>query len=304
MPRSIWSGSISFGLVNIPVKLFTAVSPKDVHFHQLHDADGVRIQQKRVCPVDQQEVPYENIVKGYEVAPNQYVRIDSKELDALNPEKTHTIDIDSFVELTAIDPLYFEKSYYIVPDKGAAKAYTLLFTAMRDSGKVALARTVLRTRQSIAALRPTGEALSLSTLYFADEVVSQKELEGLVHADVTTKELDMARRLIDSLASDFHPERYQDEYRIRLLELIDQKAKGQEVVVQPVMPERPRVINLLDALEASLAQTSGGASTAPAPAAGAPIPEPRRATAKGKRKPAARQPAAPRKSEARKQRSA
>src|SRR5262245_44063343 len=164
MPRSIWSGSIAFGLVNIPVKMYTAVQPKDVHFHQLHDADGVRIQQKRWCPQDEQEVPYEHIVKGYEISKGRYVVIQPDELRALDPHATGTIDIEQFVAQSEIDPLHYEHSYYLGPDRGASKAYALLLAAMERAEKVALGRVVLRTKQYLALLRPLQGVLAMETL--------------------------------------------------------------------------------------------------------------------------------------------
>lgn len=253
MPRSIWSGSISFGLVNIPVKLYTAQSSKDIHFHQLHDKDGVRIRQKRVCPADDEEVPYEHIIKGYEIAPDQYVVIRPEELEALDPEATKTIDIEAFVELAQIDPLFYERTYYLVPDKGAAKAYALLLQAMIDTGKVAIARAVIRTKQYLVAVKPNGNALTMSTLYYADEVVSQENLDALPgDTKVSPKELSVAKQLIDSLATDFDPEQYKDDYREKVLELIERKAEGEEVAIQPAAREPAKVVNLMAALEASL----------------------------------------------------
>src|SRR5919106_7087656 len=166
MPRSIWSGAISFGLVNVPVKLYSAVSRKSVRFHQLHDKDGVRIQQKRVCPADGEEVPYDNIVKGYEISPDHYVIVEPEELEALDPKKTRTIDIQEFVDLEDIDPIYYDHSYYLAPDTGAGKAYNLLLTAMRESDKVAIARVVIRQKEYLAAVRPTGNAMTMSTMIF------------------------------------------------------------------------------------------------------------------------------------------
>jgi len=255
-PRSIWSGSISFGLVNVPVKLTTAVSPKDVRFNQLHDADGARISQKRVCSLDGEEVAYENIVKGFEIAPNQYVIIDPNELSAIDPKATHSIDIEEFVDLDQIDPLYFEHAYYLVPDKRAEKPYALLVEAMRRSNKVAIARMVLRTKGYLAALRPLEGALVLSTLYYADEVTDVQNLEGLPDADVelSDKEIAMAEQLIESLAAKFDPEKFKDEYREQVMELIEQKAAGQEIVAQPVTEAPAAVVDLMAALEASLAE--------------------------------------------------
>ena len=260
MPRAMWSGSISFGMVNIPVKLYSAVSPKDIHFHQVHDADGVRIQQKRICPADGKEVPYEHIVKGYEISPNKYVLIRPEELAALDSKATNTIEIESFVDLGEIDPLYFENSYYLAPDKGAAKAYALLLTAMAESKKVAVAKTVMRTKQYLTILRPSGRALSMSTLYYADEVVSQDTLEELPRADakLDARELAMAKQLIGSLASPFDLAKYHDDYRARVIQMIEKKAEGQEISVQPDLPQPSKVVNLMEALEASLAAARKG----------------------------------------------
>jgi DNA end-binding protein Ku len=254
MPRAIWSGAISFGLVNVPIKLFTATSQKDVRFHQLHDKDGARIQQKRVCSKDGEEVPMENIVKGYEVSRDRYVLITPEELDALDPKATRTIDILDFVDLDEIDPVYFDSTYYMVPEKGAGKAYALLLEAMRKSKKVAIARVVLRQKQHLVALRPLRNALSMETMLYADEVVSPDTLEGLPEdVEVTDRELAMAQQLIDSLADDFKPERYKDDYRERVLEMIERKAEGQEMVVAEEEEEQAPVVDLMAALEASLA---------------------------------------------------
>src|SRR5580704_17512345 len=177
VPRSIWSGSISFGLVNVPVKLYSALSRKAVHFHQLHDADGSRIQQKRVCSADGEEVPYENIVKGYEISPGRYVVVEPAELDALEAAKTRTIDIDQFVDPAEINPILYDQPYYLTPVAGAAKAYRLMLEAMRDAGKVAVGRVVLRQKGHVVALRPHGDVLTMETLVYADEVVSADSLD-------------------------------------------------------------------------------------------------------------------------------
>jgi DNA end-binding protein Ku len=254
MPRAIWSGSISFGLVNVPVKMTTAVSTKDVRFHQLHATDNTRIQQKRFCPADGEEVAYDDIVKGYELGPDTYVTITPDELDALDPKATKTIDIEDFVDLDTIDPVFYERPYYLVPDKGGTKAYALLREAMRETNKVGIARVVLRTKQYLAAIRPKGDALVLETMLFADEVVPDDELElPRDEVEVSEREEKMARQLIDSLSSDFEPEKYHDEYRERVLELIEQKASGQEIVVEEPTEEPTKVVDLMAALEASLA---------------------------------------------------
>ena len=228
MPRAIWSGAISFGLVNVPVKLYSAVSRKTVRFHQLHDETQARIQQKRVDSQTGEEVPFERIVKGYEVSPDRYVVIAPEELEALDPEKTRTIDIVDFVDESEIDPIYYDHPYYLVPDQGAGKAYRLLLEAMQEAGKVAIAKVVIRSKESLVAIRPADEVLTMSTMLFHDEVVPVDRLDDLPGKEkgskVTKRELDMAEQLIGSLASDFDPEKYRDDYRDRMLDLIERKA--------------------------------------------------------------------------------
>src|SRR4051812_18015565 len=254
MPRSIWTGAISFGLVNVPVKLYSAVSKKTVRFHQLHDTDGVRIQQKRFCPADGEEVAYEHIVKGYEITPDQYVIVEPGELEAIEPRKTKTIDIEDFVDLEEIDPLFYDHPYYLMPGTGAAKPYKLLVTAMEDAQKVAIARVVIRQKEQLVAIRPTADGvLAMSTMNFADEVVSPDKFDDKPGDDVDTtkREIEMAKQLIDSLSSEWQPEKYKDTYRERVLELIEQKAEGKEIAVQPVEEPQP-VPDLMAALEASV----------------------------------------------------
>jgi len=257
MPRSIWSGAISFGLVNVPVKLFSAVNRKTVRFNQLNKDTGNRIQQKRVDPETGEEVSYEQIVKGFELTKDRYVVITPEELDALDPEKTRTIDIEDFVDLDEIDPVYYDHPYYLVPDKGATKAYGLLLGAMKESGKVAIARVVIRSKEQLVAIRPAeGDVLMMETMLFHDEVVPSHDLDELPDAKelkASDRELKMAQQLIDSLSSEFDPERYRDEYRDKVLELIERKASGEEIAVQPEAPQPARVPDLMAALEASLA---------------------------------------------------
>jgi DNA end-binding protein Ku len=255
MARSIWRGAISFGLVNVPVKLYSAVSKKTVRFNQLHDADHARIQQKRVCSKDGEEIPYENIVKGYEIAPDRYVVITPDELEALDPAKTRSIDIEDFVEVDQIDPLYYEHPYYLVPDTGAAKAYRLLLDALRDTNKVAIARVVLRSKEYLVAIRPAGDVLTMETMLFADELISADGLDELPETDVqaTERELSMARQLIEAQASEFDPSKYRDEYRERVLDLIERKAAGEDIAVQPMAEQEQEVPDLMAALEQSLA---------------------------------------------------
>jgi DNA end-binding protein Ku len=259
----MWSGAISFGLVNVPIKLYSAVSKKTVRFHQLNGETGNRIQQKRVDPETGEEVTYENIVKGYELSRDRYVIINPDELEALDPEKSRSIDIEDFVDLADIDPVYYDHPYYLVPDKGAAKAYGLLLGAMQEAGKVAIARVVLRSKEQLVAIRPhkDGNLLMMETMIFADEVVPTDDLDGLPDAKdlkASDRELKMAEQLIESLASEFDPTRYQDEYREKVLELIEAKAQGEEIAVQPEAPKAERVPDLMAALEASLAAVRGG----------------------------------------------
>src|SRR3712207_3248787 len=256
MPRSIWSGAISFGLVNVPVKLYSAVSRKTVRFHQLNGETGNRIQQKRVDPETGEEVSYDQIVKGYELTRDRYVIVKPEELDALDPERTRTIDIEDFVDLDEIDPVYYDHPYYLVPDKGAEKAYGLLLGAMEKAGKVAIARVVLRSKEQLVAIRPANGVLMMETMIFHDEVVPHDEIDELPEAKAlkaSERELKMAQQLIDSLSSDFDPGRYHDEYREKVLELIERKAQGEEIVVQSEAPQPARVPDLMAALEASLA---------------------------------------------------
>jgi DNA end-binding protein Ku len=256
MPRSIWSGAISFGLVNVPVKLFSAVSRKTVRFHQLNSDTGHRIAQKRVDSVTEEEVPYEKIVKGFELTKERYVVVTPEELDSIAPEKTRAIDIEDFVDLEDIDPIFYDHPYYLVPDKGAGKAYGLLLEAMRESGKVAIARVVLRSKEQLVAIRPAGNVLTMETMIFHDEVVPADDLDEVPDAkDLKTsdRELKMAQQLIDSLSSDFEPSKYHDEYREKVLELIERKADGEEIAIQPQEEEPQKVPDLMAALEASLA---------------------------------------------------
>jgi DNA end-binding protein Ku len=256
MARAIWSGAISFGLVNVPVKLYSATSPKTVRFHQLSSKTGARIRQKRVDPSTDEEVPFEDIVKGYEITPDHYVLIAPEELESLDPKATKTIDVEDFVDLSEIDPIYYDHSYYLAPSTGGAKAYRLLLDAMRDTGKVGIGLVVLRSKQQLCALRPNGDVLTLSTMLFGDEVLSPDrldELDGLGDAEASPRELKMAEQLIESLSTEFDPSKYHDEYRERVLELIEKKAAGEEIAVQPEADEPEVAPDLMAALEASLA---------------------------------------------------
>jgi DNA end-binding protein Ku len=261
--RAIWSGSISFGLLNVPVKLYSAVSKQTVRFKELREDDGSRIRHKRVAESDGKEVPYEKIVKGYEYAPDQYVVLTREELAELDPKRTRAIEIQDFVDLDDIDPIYFEQPYYLGPDKGAAKAYALLVQAMKESRKVAVARFVLRNKEHLAAIRPMEDVLTLATMRFHDEVSSPQDLDGEVFDDEKPKkpekrELEMAKQLIDSLTTDFKADKYRDEYREELLSLLESKATGKEVVTAPTEEPKPtKAPDLMAALEDSLAAVRG-----------------------------------------------
>ncbi len=258
MARAIWSGAISFGLVNIPVKLFSAVSKKTVRFHQLDSKDNTRIQQKRVNPATGEEVPYEQLVKGFELSPDRYVVVRPEELESIEPKKTRTIEIEDFVEIDQIDPIYYDHPYYLAPGTGAAKPYKLLLEALKESGRVGIARVVIRSKEQLVAIRPRDDVLTMETLLFGDEVVPPEDLgddlEATSDAKATKKEVQMAQQLIDSLSSDFDPSKYKDEYREAVLDMIERKAEGQEIAVQEVPDEPAEVPDLMAALEQSIAQ--------------------------------------------------
>jgi DNA end-binding protein Ku len=260
VPSAIWSGNISFGLVTVPVKLVSAVRSKDVRFNQLEEGTGARIRYRRVSEASGEEVPQERIVRGSEIAPGQYVVVEQEELDKLRPKASHTIDIQDFVELEQIDPIYFEQPYYLVPDRGASKPYRLLLDAMSDLQRVALGRVVLRGKEHLVAIRPLDGALCIETMRYADEVIPVESLEGLPGEEVkpNQRELDMARQLIEALAGDFEPEKYHDEYREQVQELIEKKAAGEEIVAEPMVEEPAKVVDLMAALEQSLARAGKG----------------------------------------------
>ena len=254
--RALWSGSISFGLVNIPIRLYSAVSPQAVHFHELQRGTGQRIHHKRVAERSGREVAYEDIVKGYEIQKNKYIPIEPEELDAIEPRKTRTLDIEAFVELHEIDPILWDQTYYVGPGEavGAEKSYELLRRSMEEMGKVAIGRFVMRTKEYLATVRPFGHGLALATMFYADEI---RDLSGLVElprkAAVPGKELALARQLIESLAGPWEPKKYEDTYRERVQSLIERKAKGEEIVGEEA-PEAPgEVIDLMEALKQSLA---------------------------------------------------
>jgi DNA end-binding protein Ku len=247
----------------VPVRLYSAVSKQTVRFRELREGDGSRVKHKRVAESDGKEVPYEKIVKGYEYAPDQYVVLSRDELTELEPQRSRAIEIQDFVDLDDIDPIYFEQPYYLGPDKGAERAYALLVQAMKDAHKVAIARFVLRNKEHLAAIRPMEDVLTLTTMRFHDEVSSPQDLDGEVFEEAKPKkpekrELEMAKQLIDSLTSDFEPGKYRDEYREELLDLLERKAEGKEVVSAPTEEPKPtKAPDLMAALEDSLAAVRG-----------------------------------------------
>jgi len=268
MPRAIWSGSISFGLVNVPVKLYSAVHHQDLSFHQFQEGTNARIRNKRVSEKTGREVDYDEIVKGYEVSKGKYVMVDPDELAQFNPRATRTIDIEDFVALEDIDPIYYDATYYLAPDdsEGARKAYVLLRKAMEDQGRVAIGRLVMRTKQYLAAIRPKDGALAVSTMLFHDEVVAVSDIEdiptGRSAPKVSAAEAKMAGRIIESMARDWDPDRYEDTYRVQVLDYLKKKAAGEEIVVEEEPEEQSKVVDLMAALEASLeAAKKGGSSS-------------------------------------------
>jgi DNA end-binding protein Ku len=253
MARPIWSGTISFGLVNIPIKLYTAVRDHSIHFNMLHDQDHARLQRKMVCSVDGKEVHQEHTVKGYEISPEHYVVLTQQDMESVAPEKNNTIEISDFVPLESIDPIYFDHPYYVAPGERAGKAYHLLHEAMEKTGKVGIARFVMREKEYLAVIRPLGEFLCLETMHFKDEVTKPEDLPGGGKSEVNAKELEMARKLVDSLAKDFDPDDYKDDYQERVLEMIKKKSHGAKIAAAPVQQKSAKAADLLSALQASLA---------------------------------------------------
>lgn len=262
MARAIWSGSISFGLLNVPVKLYSAVARRSIGLREIRESDGARIRHRRVAEGTDEEVPYEKIVKAFELSKDQYVPLAKEELEALAPEKSRAIEVQDFVDLEEIDPIYFDSPYYLGPADGAERAYSLLARAMEGSGKIAVARFVFRNKEHLAAIRPADGVLTLTTMRFADEVVPPSELDDVLPAEqpkVEKREVEMAEQLIDSLTRQFDPAAYRDEYREQLLALIERKAEGKDVLAAPeaAEPEPTKAPDLMAALEQSIAAVQG-----------------------------------------------
>ena len=264
-PHSLGSGTISFGLVSIPVRLYTAASSGNVSFNQLHGVCGSRIRQQTFCPTCNRTVERAELVRGYEFSKDQYVQVKDEELKALEGEASRVIDIAKFVPLADVDPIFFEKTYYLGPDKGGDKAYRLLADAMEKAGQVALAKYVMRGKESLVLIRPAQHGLMLHTMYFADEMRDFGEIDKGDSAKIKEGELDLALQLINGLAGEtFSPARYTDEYRHRVLEMINKKVEGQEITVSEPAAPRAQVIDLMEALKESLAKRGLSAEDAAA----------------------------------------
>ena len=261
MARAIWSGSISFGLLNVPVKLYSAVARRGISLREIRESDGARIRHRRVAEGTDEEVPYEKIIKAFEITSGNYVPLEKGEMEALAPKKTRAIEVQDFVDLGEIDPIYFDSPYYLGPAEGAEKAYSLLAGAMEASGKVAIARFVFSNKEHLAVIRPADGVLTLTTMRFADEVVAPDELDDVLPAEkpkVGKREVEMAEKLIDSLTRDFDPGAYRDEYREELMALIERKAEGKEIVTpEAAEPQATEAPDLMAALEESIAAVRG-----------------------------------------------
>ncbi|MFT3862973.1 MAG: Ku protein [Solirubrobacterales bacterium] len=289
MARAIWSGSISFGLLNVPVRMYSAVARRNIALREIRASDSSRIKHRRVAEGTDEEVPYDEIIKAYELTPGEYVPLTKAEMEALAPEKTRAIEVQDFVDLDEIDPIYFDSPYYLGPADGAEKAYSLLAKAMQASGKVAISHFVLRNKENLAAIRSDGKVLTLTTMRFADEVVPAAELDILPEkaSKPAKREQEMAERLIESLSTKFDPSAYKDEYREQLLSLIERKAEGKEVVVaEAESPQATKAPDLMAALEASIVAAQGkGKAKAKS--------TPKKAAPKAKKTPAARRKKSP-----------
>lgn len=261
MPRPVWTGTVSFGLVAVPVKLFTATEDRDVRFHELQRGTGERIRHKRVAESSGKEVPYDDIVKGYEASGGEHVMVEPEELEEIDPGPARTIEVEDFIRLEDVDPVYFRKTYHLMPaDEGGSRPYRLLHQAMTDAGRAAIGRFVMRSKQHLAAIRPAGDVLVLETMFFADEVRDPTRLDEMALArkgqPPSDRELKAAGDLIESLTAGWDPQRYRDTYRQQVLDVVQRKAEGEEIVTEGEGEPAP-VIDLMEALEKSLKQTRG-----------------------------------------------
>ncbi|WP_134684421.1 non-homologous end joining protein Ku [Brevibacillus migulae] len=270
--HTVWKGSISFGLVNIPVRMFTATEERDIRFRQLHKECHTPVRYAKMCPHCDRELEASEIVRGFEYEKGNFVIVSDEDMESLTPETRRNIEILDFVDLAQIDPIYFDKSYYLSPQESGEKAYALLQAAMRNTGKIAIARFTLRNRQSLAAVRIYENCIVLETIYYPDEVrpVSQVPALAAEPIAIAENELKMAEELITNMSTSFDPGKYTDEYRQDLQQLIDRKLEGKEVAVSPAAP-RANVVDLMQALKASLQATSEEIGT-PVPTVAAPTP--------------------------------
>ena len=278
-PRAIWRGTISFGMVSIPVNLYTATESHDVRFHLLHKPDGVRLKNVRWCPKDEKAVPWDEVVRGFEYAKGKYVPISEEDLDHLPVKSVHTVEISDFVKLEEVDPIYYDKAYYLAPDEAGVKAFALLRQALQQTGRAAVAKVAIRDKENLCLVRPYEDVLSMETMFYANEIRSTQDIAA-DGAKVSPKELQMAVSLIENLSDSFDPERYRDEYQAALKQVIKAKVEGAP------LPEAPtekggRVVDLMEALRASVEQTrkKGGATQRKASSAGRRTAQRRRKTA-------------------------
>jgi DNA end-binding protein Ku len=265
--RAIWNGTISFGMVSIPVRLYTATQSHDVHFHLLHKRDGVRLQNVRWCPKDQKAVPWDEVVRGFEYAKGQYLPISEEDLEHLPVKTIHTVDISDFVKLEEVDPIYYDKAYYLAPDEAGVKAFVLLRQALEQTGRAAVAKVAIRDKESLCLVRPYQDVLSMDTLFYANEIRSTKHI-AVDGVGVSPKEIQMAVSLIENLSDSFDPQRYHDEYQAALKKLMDAKVDGAPLP-EPPSERGEKIVDLMEALRASVEATrkkSPGAADAKAPA--------------------------------------
>jgi DNA end-binding protein Ku len=264
MARSLWSGAITFGLISIPVKLYSSVQEKSLKFHLLHGEDGGRIKYKRVCDICGKEVGWDDIIKGYEYSKDHYVTFDDDELAALDVDSIRAIDVVSFVDLEEIDPIYFNKTYYVIPDAPGLKAYKLLAQALEAEREVGIAKVALRDKEHLATIRLKDGVFVLETMYWPDEIREPEFAELNKRVDVRDAEVKMARQLIQQLTAEFDPDEFHDEYREKLEQLVDQKQQGQEITVAPEPETEPtKVVDLMEALKASVAEAKKQKKPAP-----------------------------------------
>jgi DNA end-binding protein Ku len=260
--RATWTGSISFGLINVPVRLYPATRSRDVRFNQLHEPDGSRIRQRRICEIEDKEVPAEEIVKGFEVSKGKYITLTDEELEAMKPESSHSVELEEFVKVDEIDPMQLERSYWLGPDReSAARPFALFQKALAEEKLVGIGRIVIGTKEQLVCVRPVGDGLALTTLFYADEVTPEHEVDR-PESEVGAKELKVARQLVSSLATKWNPKEHRDTYRDALLAMIEQKAAGKTVETPKAAPHREAPADLLAALEASLSAAKGRATGA------------------------------------------